>query len=58
MEDEFGFICFVVQVGGTEFDDWSNIISVTVNGEEQCWEVLKGKKQKRVIHILLALHGV
>ena len=36
MEDEFGFICFVVQVGGTEFDDWSNIISVTVNGEEQC----------------------
>ena len=58
MEDEFGFICFVVQVGGTEFDDWSNIISVTVNGEEQCWEVLKGKKQKRVIYILLALHGV
>merc|ERR1712203_31850 len=26
----------VKKVGGTEFDDWSNIISVTVNGEEQC----------------------
>jgi hypothetical protein len=26
----------VKKVGATQFDDWSNIISVTVNGEEQC----------------------
>jgi len=26
----------VKKVGATQFDDWSNIVSVTVNGEEQC----------------------
>merc|ERR1712212_452263 len=26
----------VKKTGATQFDDWSNIVSVTVNGEEQC----------------------
>ena len=26
-----------LQTGATQFDDWSNIVSVTVNGDEQCW---------------------
>ena len=31
-----------LQTGATQFDDWSNIVSVTVNGEELCWNSALG----------------